>query len=94
MKDVIQILEETFDSMPESFTKAEFVEAANANGMTERHWNKDEWFGFFNGRVGLVDPIGHSYVKIQDLQEVIISFNGRILETDEYRIQGNTISIH
>jgi len=94
MKDVIQILEQTFDSMPESFTKAEFFAAANANGMTERHWNTDEWFGFFNGRVKLVDPIGHCYVKIQDLQEVIISFNGRILETDEYRIQGNTISIH
>ena len=94
MKDVIQILEETFDSMPESFTKAEFFEAANANGMTERHWNTDEWFGFFNGRVGLVDPIGHSYVKIQDLQGVIIRLNGKILEPDEFLIQGNTISIH
>jgi hypothetical protein len=30
MKDVIQILEQTFDEMPESFTKAEFFAAANA----------------------------------------------------------------
>ena len=94
MKDVVQILEQTFEAMPERFTKAEFFAAANANGMTERHWNTDQWFVFFNGRVGLVDPIGHFYVKIQNLQEVIIRLNGKILERDEYRIQGNTISIH
>ena len=94
MKDVVQILEQTFEAMPKRFTKAEFFAAANANGMTEKDWNSDEWFGFFNGRVGLVDPIGHSYVKIQNLQEVIIRLNGKILERDEYRIQGNTISIH
>ena len=93
-QQTLQILEQTFDSMPESFTKQEFFEAANANGMTQRHWNTDEWFGFFNGRVGLVDPIGHSYVKIQDLQDVNICLNGRILEPDEFCIQGNTISIH
>jgi hypothetical protein len=96
MKDVIQILEQTFDEMPESFTKAEFFAAANANGMTEKDWNTDEWFGFFIGRVGLVDPIGHSYVKIQNLvkEQIVIRLNGRILEPDEFVIQGNTISIH